>query len=90
MNSRRLRELLTAETTELAEIVQMIGLDPALTFQVIWMTNSVLVDLDLTDETDHWEVTPVKLTLAGVTETDLEECTARAHAHYVLLCATAG
>lgn len=45
--------------------------------------------LDLPGETGHWAVTPAKLTLAGVTETDREECAARARAHYVLLCATA-
>ncbi len=45
--------------------------------------------LDLPGETGHWEVTPAKLTLAGVSETDLEECADRARAHYVLLCATA-
>ncbi len=44
--------------------------------------------LDLPGETGHWEVTPAKLTLAGVSETDLEECAARARAHYVLLCST--
>ncbi len=45
--------------------------------------------LDLPGETGHWEATPAKLTLAGVTETDLEECADRARAHYVLLCAQA-
>ena len=45
--------------------------------------------LDLPGETGHWEITAAKLTLAGVSETDLEECAARARAHYVLLCATA-
>jgi HD-like signal output (HDOD) protein len=45
--------------------------------------------LDLPGETGHWIVDPAKLTLAGVTEDDLEECAARARAHYVLLCATA-
>jgi len=45
--------------------------------------------LDLPGETSHWIVNPAKLTLADVTEEDLEECAARARAHYVLLCATA-
>jgi HD-like signal output (HDOD) protein len=45
--------------------------------------------LDLPGETGYWEVTPAKLTLAGVSETDLEECADRARAHYVLLCAQA-
>lgn len=44
--------------------------------------------LDLPGETGSWEVTPAKLVLAGVTETDLEECADRARAHYVLLCST--
>jgi len=45
--------------------------------------------LDLPGETGCWEVTPAKLTLAGVSETDIEECADRARAHYVLLCAQA-
>lgn len=45
--------------------------------------------LDLPGETGHWIVTPAKLTLASVSESDLEECAARARAHYVLLCASA-
>lgn len=44
--------------------------------------------LDLPGEEGDWECTPAKLTLAGVTETDLEECANRARAHYVLLCAS--
>ena len=45
--------------------------------------------LDLPGETGSWIVDRAKLTLAGVSEHDLEECAARARAHYVLLCATA-
>jgi hypothetical protein len=45
--------------------------------------------LDLPGETGNWIVDTAKLTLAGVSEDDLEECAARARAHYVLLCATA-
>jgi len=45
--------------------------------------------LDLPGETTHWVCNPAKLTLAGVSEVDLEECAARARAHYVLLCASA-
>jgi len=45
--------------------------------------------LDLPGETGHWEPTQAKLVLAGVTESDLDECADRARAHYVLLCATA-
>ncbi len=45
--------------------------------------------LDFPGETGHWEVTPAKLTLAGVSDIDLEECADRARAHYVLLCSTA-
>ena len=45
--------------------------------------------LDLPGETSHWVCNPAKLTLAGVSEADLEECAARARAHYVLLCASA-
>ncbi len=44
--------------------------------------------LDLPGETGNWIVSPAKLTLAGVSEADLEECAARARAHYVLLCAS--
>jgi HD-like signal output (HDOD) protein len=44
--------------------------------------------LDLPGETGHWIVDSAKLTLAGVSEVDLEECASRARAHYVLLCAT--
>jgi HD-like signal output (HDOD) protein len=44
--------------------------------------------LDLPGEEGDWVCTPAKLTLAGVTETDLEECANRARAHYVLLCAS--
>ena len=44
--------------------------------------------LELPGESRHWPCTPAKLTLAGVSEPDLEECAARARAHYVLLCAT--
>ena len=44
--------------------------------------------LDLPGEEGDWLVSPAKLTLAGVSETDLEECASRARAHYVLLCAS--
>lgn len=44
--------------------------------------------LDLPGEGGDWLVSPAKLTLAGVSETDLEECASRARAHYVLLCAS--
>lgn len=44
--------------------------------------------LDLPGEEGDWTCTPAKLTLAGVTEADLEECANRARAHYVLLCAS--
>lgn len=44
--------------------------------------------LDLPGEAGGWICTPAKLTLASVTETDLEECATRARAHYVLLCAS--
>ncbi len=44
--------------------------------------------LDLPGEAGSWLVDGAKLTLAGVTDEDLEECAARARAHYVLLCAT--
>src|SRR6266700_1265992 len=49
----RLRELLATDETELSEIVQMIRLDPALTFHVIRMSNSVLFGLrDRTESLD--------------------------------------
>lgn len=44
--------------------------------------------LDLPGEEGDWICTPAKLTLAGVSEDDLEECANRARAHYVLLCAS--
>lgn len=44
--------------------------------------------LDLPGEAGHWSCDEAKLTLAGVNEADLEECSARARAHYVLLCAS--
>lgn len=44
--------------------------------------------LDLPGEEGDWMWTPAKLTLAGVTEADLEDCANRARAHYVLLCAS--
>lgn len=44
--------------------------------------------LDLPGEEGDWICTPAKLTLAGVSETDLEDCANRARAHYVLLCAS--
>jgi hypothetical protein len=44
--------------------------------------------LDLPGEEGDWLVSPAKLTLAGVSENDLEECASRARAHYVLLCAS--
>ncbi|MES2691842.1 MAG: HDOD domain-containing protein [Verrucomicrobiota bacterium] len=43
--------------------------------------------LDLPGEEGDWLVSPAKLTMACVSETDLEECANRARAHYVLLCA---
>lgn len=44
--------------------------------------------LDLPGEEGDWLCSPAKLTLAGVSEADLEECANRARAHYVLLCAS--
>jgi HD-like signal output (HDOD) protein len=44
--------------------------------------------LDLPGEEGDWVVSPAKLTLAGVSEPDLEDCANRARAHYVLLCSS--
>ena len=44
--------------------------------------------LDLPGESGNWICTPAKLTLAGVSDADLEDCATRARAHYVLLCAS--
>lgn len=44
--------------------------------------------LELPGEEGDWDSTPAKLTLAGITEEDLKECSDRARAHYVLLCAS--
>jgi HD-like signal output (HDOD) protein len=44
--------------------------------------------LDLPGEAGHWARTEAKLTLGGVTDLVLEQCTENAHAHYLALCAT--
>lgn len=44
--------------------------------------------LDLPGETEHWVSSEAKLTLAGVTEAVMEQCTENARAHYQALCAT--
>ena len=44
--------------------------------------------LDLPGESGHWVRTEAKLTLGGVTDLVLEQCTENAHAHYLALCAT--
>lgn len=44
--------------------------------------------LDLPGEEGDWECTQAKLTLLGVSESDLTQCAERARAHYVLLCAS--
>lgn len=44
--------------------------------------------LDLPGEAGHWIPDTAKLTLAGVTEADLETCAERARAHYAALCAS--
>jgi HD-like signal output (HDOD) protein len=46
--------------------------------------------LDLPGEAGQWVPDTAKLTLAGVTEPDLELCAERARAHFVALCATVG
>ena len=44
--------------------------------------------LDLPGETGDWDCTAAKLTLAGLSEADLEECAERARRHFALLCAS--
>ncbi len=44
--------------------------------------------LDLPGEGGDWVRTPAKLMLAGVSESDVEDCANRARAHFVLLCST--
>ena len=44
--------------------------------------------LDLPGEAGHWVRSEAKLTLGGVTDLVLEQCTENAHAHYLALCAT--
>lgn len=44
--------------------------------------------LDLPGESGDWICTPAKLMLASVSDADLEDCSNRARAHYVLLCAS--
>jgi HD-like signal output (HDOD) protein len=46
--------------------------------------------LGLSGEASHWVQTPAKLTLAGVTTTVLEECTAKTREHYCTLCGSLG
>ncbi|MBC7368065.1 MAG: HDOD domain-containing protein [Undibacterium sp.] len=46
--------------------------------------------LDLPGEVGHWQRSEAKLTLAGVTETMIEDCTEKAWAHYLALCASVG
>lgn len=96
MTFARLRELLVTDDSELSDIMQMIRLDPALTFHVIRMSHSVLFGIRLRNDSLESAVQHVGfaeiqrlVALAGVSETDLEECAERARAHDVLLCATA-
>ncbi|MBI5693221.1 MAG: HDOD domain-containing protein [Verrucomicrobia bacterium] len=44
--------------------------------------------LDLPGEMGDWECSPAKLTLADVSEADLNECAERARRHFNLLCAS--
>ena len=44
--------------------------------------------LDLPGEVAHWHRSEAKLTLAGVTEQMIEDCTEKAWAHYLTLCAS--
>lgn len=44
--------------------------------------------LDLPGETGDWVCSPAKLTLAGVTEENLDECADRARRHFSVLCAS--
>lgn len=46
--------------------------------------------LDLPGEVGHWHRSEAKLTLAGVTEPMIEDCTEKAWAHYLTLCASVG
>lgn len=46
--------------------------------------------LDLPGEVSHWHRTEAKLLLAGVTEQVIEDCTEKAWAHYLTLCASVG
>lgn len=46
--------------------------------------------LDLPGEAGGWDCTPAKLTLAGVTGADLDDCADRARAHYAALCSSLG
>ncbi len=46
--------------------------------------------LDLPGELGHWQISEAKLTLANVSEENLEECADRAREHYAALCASAG
>jgi HD-like signal output (HDOD) protein len=44
--------------------------------------------LDLPGEAAHWSCTPAKLTLAGATQADLNECAERTRRHFIMLCAS--
>jgi HD-like signal output (HDOD) protein len=45
-------------------------------------------ELGLPGEASHWDRTDAKLTLANVTEADLDDCATRAKEHYDALCAS--
>jgi HD-like signal output (HDOD) protein len=44
--------------------------------------------LDLPGEAGHWQRSEAKLTLAGVTDSLLDQCAENAREHYLALCAT--
>jgi len=44
--------------------------------------------LDLPGEAGHWVRSDAKLTLGGVTDLVLEQCTENSHAHYLALCSS--
>jgi HD-like signal output (HDOD) protein len=46
--------------------------------------------LDLPGECGQWDLSPAKLTLAGVTEDDLADCGVQAREHFTALCASIG
>ena len=69
-------------------IIERTGLERATRMPWYDRLGAILANSPLVGATEQRRLT-AKLTLADVSEADLEECADRARAHYVLLCAQA-